>query len=48
MDEIKQKAKAKNTKKANWVGSEKVREMVQQKKKFSGSQNSKSNGLECN
>ena len=33
---------------SNWVGNENVRQMVRQKKNFSGSQNSKSNGLERN
>ena len=40
LDEIEQKAQAKNSHvESNRVGSEKVREMVRQKKTFSGFQN---------
>ena len=34
LDEIEKKAQAKNTKESNWVESEKVREMVREKKNF--------------
>lgn len=45
LDEIEQKAQAKNTKRATEWGVKKVREMVREKKNYSGSQNSKSNGF---
>ena len=48
LDEIEQKTQAKNTKRATERGVTKVREMVWEKKNYSGSQDSKSNGLEWN
>ena len=46
LDEIEQKAQAKNIKKATEWGVRKFKKWCKKRKKFSASQNSKSNGLE--